>query len=52
MKVYRKHYWCDDGSSARMVNYDCGVAFILSMQGFEIGEMLDQIHYVGILKYI
>ena len=52
MEVYGNHYRCDDGSSARMVGYDCGVASILSAQGTSSREVLGQINYVGVLKHI
>ena len=52
MEAYGNHFRCDDGSSGGMVSYDCGVASILSAQGSTSGEVLGQIHYVGILKHI
>ena len=52
MEAYGNHYRCDDGSSAGMVSYDCGVASILSAQASSSGEVLGQIHYVGVLKHI
>ena len=52
MEAYGNHFRCDDGSSVGMVSYDCGVAFILSAQGSSSGEVLGQIHYLGVLKHI
>jgi hypothetical protein len=52
MDAYGNHFRCDDGSSARMVSFNCGVASILSAQGFTSGDILGQIHYVGVLKHI
>lgn len=52
MEAYGNHFRCDDGTSAGMVSYDCGVASILSAQGSTSGEVLGQIHYVGVLKHI
>ena len=52
MQAYGNHYRCDDGSSAGMVSYDCGVASILKTQGSTIGGVMGQIHYVGVLKHI
>ena len=43
MKAYGNHFRCDNGSSAGMVSYECGVASILSAQGSSIGEVLGQI---------
>ena len=40
MEAYGNHFRCDNGSSARMVSDDCGVASILSAQGSSIGEVL------------
>lgn len=52
MTAYGNHFRCDDGTSDGMVTFDCGVASILIAQGTENGEVLGQIHYVGILKHI
>ena len=52
MKAYENHYRCNDGSLARMVSYDCGVASILSAEGSLFGEVLSQIHYMDVLKHI
>ena len=52
MEAYGNHYRCDDGSSAGMVSYDCGVASILSAEGSTSEGVLGQIHYVGVLKHI
>ena len=52
MQAYGNHYRCDDGSSAGLVSYDCGVASILKTQGSTTGGVMGQIHYVGVLKHI
>jgi hypothetical protein len=52
MQAYGNHYRCDDGSSAGMVSYDCGVASILRTQGSTTEGVMGQIHYVGVLKHI
>lgn len=35
-----------------MVSCDCGVTSTLNVHGSEIGEVLGQIYYVGVLKHI
>jgi hypothetical protein len=52
MQAYEDHYVCDDGSSAGLVGYDCGVASILKTQGSTIGSVMGQIQYVGVLRHI
>ena len=52
MEAYGNYFRCNDGSSAEMVSFDCGVISILSAQGSTSGNILGQIHYVGVLKHI
>lgn len=40
IEAYANHFRCDDGSSDGMISYYCGVASILSTQGFSIREVL------------